>query len=148
MPIDKIERTIELPFPPERVWQAVTSPGELCCWFSDEAIFTPTVGSELRLIWHGLGSASGRIEQVEPPHRFSFRWRARGVPDSEPMTALNSTLVTFWLEKTAVGTRLHVTEAGFAALPPALRQPTLRANESGWTAELADLAAWFAGVAV
>jgi uncharacterized protein YndB with AHSA1/START domain len=50
------------------------------------------------------------VVDVQPHHRFSFRWtQGRG----EAPSPSNSLLVTFELTPTADGTLLHLTESGF-----------------------------------
>jgi uncharacterized protein YndB with AHSA1/START domain len=139
MTVDRIERTIELPHPPERVWQALTEPAELSRWFSDRVHLDPRDGGEIMLEWDEFGRAGGVIEIFEPPYRFAFRWRAHGVPEEEPLALENSTLVTFTLIPTLEGTRLELVETGFASLPESVRAQAYGENVSGWQAELDEL---------
>ena len=69
-----------------------------------------------------------------------------GLIFQEPMTALNSTLVSYTLMATPAGTRLTVSETGFATLPKALREAYLRENNNGWDVELAELKQYCAGL--
>jgi uncharacterized protein YndB with AHSA1/START domain len=139
MTTDRIERIIDLPFPPERVWRALTQPHELSQWFSDRVELDPTSGGEIILEWDEYGRASGVVEVFEPPRRFAFRWRAHGVAAEEPLAPDNSTLVTFTLVPTEDGTRLELAETGFASLPEALREVAYRENVGGWRVELEEL---------
>lgn len=139
MTVDKIEQTIELPFPQERVWRAITSPEELSRWFGDKITLDPVVGSEINFIWHEHGTSSGVVEEYDPPNRFAYRWRTHGVEESEPLAPGNSTLVTFTLTPTAVGTRLYLLETGFASLPESIREKSHLENTSGWKTELGEL---------
>jgi uncharacterized protein YndB with AHSA1/START domain len=140
MIVDKIERTLDFPFPPERVWRAITRPQELSSWFSDRVQLDPVVGGEILLEWDEYGRASGVVEAFDAPRRFAFRWRAHGVPPDAPLAPDNSTLVTFTLTPTDAGTRLELVESGFAALPEAIRETAYRENVSGWRVELKELA--------
>ena len=142
---NQIERTAEFPLPVERVWRALTEPEELSSWFSDQVQMVFQVGEEIVFAWDQYGTASGRIELIEPPLRFAFRWRAHGVPEEQPLTETNSTLVTFTVTATAEGARLTVVETGFANLPESMRARTFQENSSGWQAEFADLMAYLAG---
>ncbi|MEM7111620.1 MAG: SRPBCC domain-containing protein [Chloroflexota bacterium] len=139
MTVDRIERTLDFPFPQERVWRAVTQPEEICRWFSDRVTMTLEAGSDLRMEWDEYGTTTGIVEVVEPNGRFAFRWRAHNVPETEPMTEQNSTLVTYLLTPLENGTRLQVIETGFATLRPGLREKAYRENTSGWAAELSEL---------
>ncbi|MCB9450979.1 MAG: SRPBCC domain-containing protein [Anaerolineaceae bacterium] len=137
--VDQIERNILLPASRERVWRAITNPVELCKWFASECEFRPEVGSPIRLVWQSGAVSLGVIEGIEPPSRFAFRWHAKPTPYTDPLTPANSTVVTFALKSVAGGTRLTVTETGFAALPDPARAHVLTENTSGWTAELEEL---------
>jgi uncharacterized protein YndB with AHSA1/START domain len=147
MTVDKIEQTIELPFPQERVWRAITSPEELSSWFGDKITLEPAVGSEINFLWHEHGTSSGVVEVYDPPNRFAYRWRATGVAEAEALTPNNSTLVTFSLTKTAEGTRLNLLETGFASLPEAIRETAHQGNTEGWKSELGELVEYL-GMAV
>lgn len=142
---NEITRTADFPLPPERVWRAITDPEQLSSWFSDHVQMVFQVGQAIVFTWDQYGKASGRIELIEPPQRFAFRWRAHNVPDEEPLTDENSTLVTFTVTPTAGGARLTVVESGFANLPQALRVRTFQENTGGWRAEFADLRAYLGG---
>ncbi|MFZ0546848.1 MAG: SRPBCC family protein [Candidatus Promineifilaceae bacterium] len=139
MTVDKIEQTIDLPFPQDRVWRAITNPEEVSRWFSDKVTMKPDVGSKINFVWNEFGSADGVVEQFDPPTRFAYRWRATGVSEDEPLTPNNSTLVTFTLTPTAKGTRLELIESGFASLPEAIREKSYQDNTGGWKSELGDL---------
>jgi uncharacterized protein YndB with AHSA1/START domain len=141
---NQIKRTADFSLPAERVWRAVTDPEELSSWFSDHVQMVFQVGQEIVFKWDQYGTASGRIELIEPPVRFAFRWRAHNVPDVEPITESNSTLVTFTVTPKAEGARLTVVESGFANLPESMRVRTFQENTSGWQAEFEDLLAYFA----
>ncbi len=138
--VDNIERTLLLPVPRERVWRAITQPAELSKWFAPQCDFTLTVGNDIKLTWESGAVSRGVIEDIDPPHRFSFRWHAKPTVFTDPLTPENSTRVTFRLEAVESGTRLTVTESGFAALPQAARDLVMTENTSGWRAELQDLA--------
>lgn len=50
------------------------------------------------------------------------------------------TLVTFYLETVAEGTRLTVTETGFEALPEEVRQTPFARNSKGWRIQMNNIA--------
>ena len=91
----------------------------------------------MRLTWHGHGTYTARIETVDPPHTFAFRWQTR---EGEPSEA-NSTLVIITLDVEGDSTRLCVIESGFAALPwpEDDRARYLEENAKGWIIELDEL---------
>jgi uncharacterized protein YndB with AHSA1/START domain len=70
---ERIEREISIDAPLEVVWAVVTESQHISGWFSDSAQIDLRPGGELILTWKS-GTAYGRVERVEPPHRFSFRW--------------------------------------------------------------------------
>lgn len=141
---DRIEREVVIAAPVERVWELVTSAEHLGRWFGD-------VGADVDL--HPGGAMSvrwrehtmhARVEAVEPPHRFSYRWLSPGAGRAEA-TPANSTLVEFTLAAEGDHTRVAVVESGFDALAEldvAERASRFAAHVHGWTAELDELAAY------
>ena len=142
---DEIKRTMEFPLPVERVWQAVTTPEGLANWFSDRVEAEPG-GEVYRLIWDEYGTHRAKIEARHPLSRFAFRWGAHGYQDGTDFTSENSTLVTFTLEGTSAGTRLTVSETGFAGLASEHRQASFEDNTGGWKVELGELQAYLANL--
>jgi uncharacterized protein YndB with AHSA1/START domain len=78
------------------------------------------------------------VQAAEPPYRFAFRW---DYPDGEQPREGNSLLVEFTLSAEGAGTRLRVTESGFAALgkPEQEKAGYYEAHYKGWDAHLASL---------
>ena len=78
----------------------MTEPEHIVGWFTDSAELEVRPGGEGRFGWH-VGSTKRevavnlRIERLDPPRFFSFRW---GHPDGDDPTETNSTLVEFGLE--------------------------------------------------
>jgi uncharacterized protein YndB with AHSA1/START domain len=142
---DKIERTLFLPVPVERVWQAISTPEGLSNWFSNRASFTQEPGSPLQFEWQEYGTTDGCIERIEPPTLFAYRWRAHGASKTEPLQTENSTLVTFSLEDVEGGTQLTVVETGFTGLNTAARKANYQENVNGWRVELQELADYLVG---
>jgi uncharacterized protein YndB with AHSA1/START domain len=75
-------------------------------------------GGEGRVGWDREGRdeqyvVNLRVERLEPPHFFSFRW---GHPDGEDATETNATLVEFGLEERGNSTRLRLVESGFEGI--------------------------------
>lgn len=128
---DSIERTLELDAPPERVWRAITEPGEIARWFGDSAELALETGGEGWFGWERHGKFAVRIELWQPPMRFAWRWaREPGLPLSET----SSTLVEWELvPRDDGGTTLRLRESGF------LRPEDREQNVEGWRHELADL---------
>lgn len=140
---DPISREIDIDAPPEVVWAIVTEARHLAGWFSDEAEIDLRPGGAMLLTWHGHGTYRARVETVEPPHTFAFRWVLReGV---EPVHG-GSTLVVMTLSAQGAGTRLHVVEGGFSELawPEDERARYAGQNAKGWIMELDELRAYAA----
>jgi uncharacterized protein YndB with AHSA1/START domain len=140
---DTITREIDIDAPPEVVWGIVTEARHLAGWFSDEASIDLRPGGAMLLTWHDHGAYRARIEAVEPPHTFSFRWVRRA--GQEPVHG-GSTLVVMTLTPTEAGTRLRVVESGFTELRWSERERARYAGENadGWIKELDELLAYAA----
>lgn len=113
---DRIERDVLIAAPVERVWDLITTAEHLGRWFGDAgAEIDLRPGGRLTLRWHDSGAVDGRVEVVEPPRRFAYRWQHSGDPAAE-LTPANSTFVDFTLAAEGGGTRVAVVESVFAAL--------------------------------
>ena len=139
---DTIRREVIIDAPPERVWAIVTEPRHVARWFSDEAEIDLRPGGEMLLTWHGHGTYRGRVEAIEPPVRFAFRWLRREDDDG------STTLVEFLLEPEGAGTRLRVVESGFRSLAwdEEDRARYAGENDVGWAHELDQLLAYAASL--
>jgi uncharacterized protein YndB with AHSA1/START domain len=126
---DRIERTMTFHVARELVWDAITQPESISRWFGDDTELELTPGGEAVFRW-GEIEVRGKVETVEPPSRFSYRWEPSHTPTGGP-----TTLVEFMLEEIDGGTRLTLVESGFASLVPESRQE----NEYGWDDELSHL---------
>lgn len=136
---DRIERTVELAHPPQKVWAALTTAEGLSAWFGDVAEIDPRPGGAGRITWTAEGSTARlRVERVEPPAVFGFTWDIFGLPEEDP----RRTYVEFTLEAVAAGTRLTVVESGFAQLPDEIYRKAFDGNTEGWGKELGELAAY------
>lgn len=139
--MDSIEREVVIDAPVDRVWELVTKAEHLGRWFGDagaEVDLRP--GGALELRWTE-DRARGRIEAVEPPRLFVFRWAPFEDPGGRQPTDDNSTRVEFTLSEEGDGTRLRVVESGFDALATSeeRRRKNLEGNTEGWREELAEL---------
>jgi uncharacterized protein YndB with AHSA1/START domain len=135
---DRIEKEVVVDAPVDVVWAIVTEAEHVGGWFSDSAQIDLRPGGRMVLTWKEHGTGLARIERVEPPNRFSFRWgRAAGV---EPGGG-NSTLVEFSLAAEGDHTRLRVVESGFRDLDGSEEENEKFAegNREGWDHELGEL---------
>lgn len=138
---DTLSSEIVIDAPPEVVWAIVTEARHLAGWFSDEAEIDLRAGGDILLTWRGHGTYRARIETVDPPRTFAFRWLRR--EDNEPGEG-TSTLVVMSLSAEGAGTRLRVVESGFASLawPEDERARYADENARGWILELDELRAY------
>jgi uncharacterized protein YndB with AHSA1/START domain len=138
----QIERETVIAAPVERVWSLLTEPEHVGRWFCDAgADIDLKPGGEMVMRWaeHGVGRA--RIVDVEPPHRFSYRWAAIREHWGEEPDDGNSTLVEFTLVREGEGTRLKVVESGFEKLEgtDAQRREAHEGNTEGWEVQLGNV---------
>ena len=133
---DRIERTVALAHPPARVWAALTTAEGLAAWFGEEADIDLRPGGAARMRWASGYSVEMRVERVEEPTVFGYTWQVYGLPDDDP----RRTYVEFTLEPAGSGTRLTVTESGFAQLPEDAHRKAYNGNSQGWPSELGELA--------
>jgi uncharacterized protein YndB with AHSA1/START domain len=145
---DSIEREILIEAPPEVVWRTITEPDEIVGWFSDAAELEARPGGAGALTWEPGGKATAalpeavtaglRVEKVERPHYFSFRWMhpAGAEPDAD-----NSVLVEFSLSPEGENTRLRLVESGFRKLarPEEETKRTVDDHSEGWDTHLGTL---------
>jgi uncharacterized protein YndB with AHSA1/START domain len=135
---DRIEREILIHAPADVVWAVVTEPEQISGWFSDSVELDLRPGGAVVLRWDDHGTVHGRVERVEPPRLFSFRWT---VQHDQELADGNSTLVEFSLSPEGDSTRLTVVESGFAdlAAPEGERQRHVDSHRRGWGSELGEL---------
>ena len=135
---ERIEREILIEAPVEVVWDVVTRPEHISRWFGDAVELELRPGGKAVLHFDGHGTIHGRVERVERPRLFSFRWV---VDPDEELAEGNSTLVEFRLAAVGGSTRLTVVESGFADLarPDDEQQRHVDGHTRGWEIELGEL---------
>lgn len=145
---DRIQKSITLRAPVERVWRALTDHEQFNAWFG-VALDGPFVvgrtvtGPILSPCGAGEGKPSGiriimrcTVVAMEQPRLFSWRWHPYAVDPDMDYAGETPTLVEFHLAAEGTGTRLTVRESGFDALPAARRDLAFRMNENGWGKQL------------
>jgi len=142
---DRIEKSIELKAPVERVWRALTDHNQFGEWFRVK-LDGPFVRGELacgRITFPGYEHVKweARIKRMDAPRLFSFTWHPYAVDPDVDYSQETPTLVEFRLEPIANGTRLTVVESGFDALPSNRRPHALRMNDAGWTEQMRNIQA-------
>jgi uncharacterized protein YndB with AHSA1/START domain len=136
---DRIEREIVVAAPPERLWEVLTQAEHIGRWFEGmdvEVELRP--GGAMVLTSQEFGKFHAIVDEVEPPHRFAYRWARH--PDT-PVTEATATTVEFTLTPEANGTRLRVAESGFTSTD-AVKVDQARhaeANSQGWLQVLDSL---------
>jgi len=98
----------ELPFPPDKLWRALTQPHLLEEWLMKND-FDPTVGHRFSLRGDWGGVLDCEVLAIEPLRSLSYTWN---FAHPDPAYGLES-VVTFTLTPTATGTRLRMEQAGF-----------------------------------
>ncbi|MFL5414109.1 MAG: SRPBCC family protein [Myxococcales bacterium] len=144
---DRIQKTVFLRAPLERVWRAISDPGEFGTWFGvafdgpfvagarvTGRIVPTKVDAEIAKAQEPYAGAKFEcsIDRVEPMRLFSFRWNPYGVEQGVDYSKEPTTLVTFALEEAPGGTKLTITESGFDQIPLERRAKAFSANAEGW----------------
>lgn len=116
-----IER--ETPFPPEKVWRALTQPHLIEEWLMKND-FEPVVGRRFKLTadW---GAVDCEVLAVEPNRTLSYTWAAYGL----------ESVVTWTITPTPSGTHLRMEQSGFRAD----QQQAYQGAKAGWPQFLAAL---------
>ena len=116
-----IER--ELPYPPEKIWRALTQPHLIGEWLmANDFAPTPDHRFKFRGDW---GHVDCKVLTVDAAHTLSYTWDAQG---------LEST-VTWTLTPSGAGTMLRMEQAGFR--PD--QQQFYQGAQFGWKNFLAKL---------
>lgn len=146
---DKIEKTIDLKAPIERVWRALTDYKEFSAWFL-VALESPFVVGETtagNITYEGYEHMrlEATVKTLDTNKLFAFTWNPYDEGESKPGENFE-TLVEFKLEAIDGGTRLTVIESGFSKLPDDQRRvDALRRNAGGWEQQVQNIANHVAG---
>jgi uncharacterized protein YndB with AHSA1/START domain len=142
---DRIEKTIDLKAPIERVWRAVSDHKEFGTWFQVELEAPFVAGQEARgrITYPGYEHVvwKAKVVAIEPLKRLAFTWHPYGVDSDVDYDQEEPTLVEFKLEPIAGGTRLVVVESGFDKVPAHRREEAFRMNDGGWTQQVQNIKA-------
>jgi len=95
----EITRELVLPAPAEEVWGALTDPERLEEWFANDVELDLRTGGAGIFRWDNGELRTAVVEEIEPPHRFGFRW-----------TDGDASQVVFELDEVSEGTRVTVRE--------------------------------------
>ena len=134
--LSRIDRTIEVNAPPERVWRVLTSARDLATWFrvTVEGDIAPGAEIWMTSLMPGFEGQrfAVRITEMTPPRRFAWQWHPGAVDPGVDYSREPWTTVTFTLEPSGKGTRLSVSETGFTAISLARRAKVYADNNQGW----------------
>lgn len=118
----------DLPFPPEKIWRALTQPHLIEEWLM-KTDFKPVEGHRFSLRREPKPDLSIVIDcevlAVEPNRTLSYTWAAYGM----------ESVVTFTLTPTSTGTHLRMEHAGFR---PDQAQ-AYKGAKAGWRGFMANL---------
>jgi uncharacterized protein YndB with AHSA1/START domain len=106
----------EIPFPPEKIWRALTQPHLIEEWLMKND-FEPAVGRhfKLRADW---GAVDCQVLALEPNNKLSHTWNVYDL----------KSVVTWTLTPTSTGTRLRMEQSGFRPE----QQQYYRGATGGW----------------
>jgi uncharacterized protein YndB with AHSA1/START domain len=113
----------EMPFPPDKIWRALTQPHLIEEWLMKND-FNPVVGQRfnLRADW---GAVDCQVLVVEPNKTLPYTWVAHGL----------ESVVTWALTPTKTGTHLRMEQSGFR--PD--QQQAYQGAKYGWPRFFANL---------
>ena len=91
----------EIPYPPERIWRALTQPHLIAEWLMNND-FKLERGHQFKLSgdW---GAVDCQVQAIEPNRTLSYSWDAMGL----------ESVVTWTLTPTSTGTCLRMEQSGF-----------------------------------
>jgi uncharacterized protein YndB with AHSA1/START domain len=100
----------EMPFPPEKIWRALTQPHLIAEWLMSND-FKPAVGHQFnfRADYLPNGKLDCEVLAIEPNKTLSYTW---GSTSGNAAFDVKS-VVTFTLTQTPTGTHLRVEQSGF-----------------------------------
>ena len=135
--LSRIDRTIEIKAPPERVWRALTNSKELSTWFQMKIEGEIGPGQEVWMTTTNEKYAGTRFPvrfvELTSPQRMVWQWHPGAVDPNIDYSLETPTTVTFTLVPIEGGTRLSVAETGFDQVSLARRAKVYEDNSQGWT---------------
>jgi len=147
MNTDRIEKTIVLRAPLQRVWRAISDAKQFGSWFGmafdgpfaegarlTGKIAPTTVDAEVAKLQepHVGKRFEFSVDRIEPPRRISFRWHPYAVDPGTDYSKEPMTRIVFELKEVAEGVQLTISESGFDRIPIERRAEAFKANEDGW----------------
>lgn len=113
----------EFPYPPERIWRALTQPQLIEEWLM-KTDFQARLGQAF--VFRGdWGSVSCKVLEIEPNRTLVYSWAANGL----------ESVVTWTLTPSASGTSLRMEQSGFQAD----QEQFYQGAKAGWPRFIASL---------
>jgi len=120
----------QYPYSPEEVWDALTDQAQMNEWLM-HGTFEPRVGAEFELYWAGTdasnGMTKGKVLEIVKPSKLSYSWE----------WGTNGSVVNFYLEPVAGGTKLRLEHTGFVE---GQDDNVYNGASYGWTTKLPNIA--------
>ncbi|CCV12044.1 SRPBCC domain-containing protein [Mesorhizobium sp. STM 4661] len=114
----------EIPYPPEKIWRALTQSHLIEEWLMMKNDFKPDKGRHFNLSadW---GAVDCQVQAVEPTKTLSYTWDTKDL----------RSVVTWTLTPTSTGTHLRMEQSGFRAD----QRPYYQGATVGWRKFFANL---------
>lgn len=114
----------EIPYPPEKIWRALTQSHLIEEWLMMKNDFKPDEGHRFNLSadWGGVDC---QVQAVEPAKTLSYTWDTKDL----------RSVVTWTLTPTGTGTHLRMEQSGFRAG----QRPYYQGATVGWRKFFANL---------
>lgn len=137
-----IEREIEILAPIGKVWAALTDSKLFGQWFGAtfHSEFVPGKTTKARNTHKGFEmDMQFHIKELKPQSYFSYAWTPYPMDQKFDYSKEQPTLVEFFLESTANGTRVRVKESGFDKITASRRAEAFKMHTGGWEAQLRNI---------
>ena len=140
---DRIEKTIDLRAPIERVWRAIADHVQFGEWFRVklDGPFVPGQEARGHILHPGYEHVvlKAMIVTMEEPRLFSFTWHPYGIDPDVDYSVETPTLIEFRLRPIDTGTHLTITESGFDKVPTHRRDEAYRMDDKGWAQQIKNI---------
>lgn len=148
---DRIEKSVSINAPIERVWSAISEAEQFAAWFGlDAAGARFEAGSPAEMKLSSPPEYAGMpftidVVSVEAGRYLAFRWHPYAVDQGVDYSLEPTTLVEFLLEREGAGTLLTLTESGFNAIPAHRRAKAFEMDEHGWGVQVQRVKEYIGG---
>jgi uncharacterized protein YndB with AHSA1/START domain len=110
--VDRIERRIGLPVPPDEVWPALSEGDRLSAWFGAVVSLEARPGGRATFRWPDGRERGAVVEVAEPGRRLVFRWLPFERGPGARTVVVGPGRVELEIEPTGTGSLLRVVEWG------------------------------------